>query len=143
MSRSNKLEWFSLASVSSLSFYNTLAYWAPGGGLPAALPAGHYGRAGDRTQDLYFHLLSLTLSQLLHFEFFLYLLKIKFFFLGMPSTNEEQIFELDGRAGTRHPIHNTSCSLSPTDGPNKLECYITLRWKGLKGRNTLTSPPLL
>jgi hypothetical protein len=34
-------------------------------------------------------------------------------------------------------IHNTPFSLQLMNWPNKLECYITLRWKGLTGRNTL------
>ncbi len=32
---------------------------------------------------------------------------------------------------------NISFSLQFTNGPNKLECYITLEWKGKPGSNTL------
>jgi len=33
-------------------------------------------------------------------------------------------------------IHNTLFSLKLTNGPNKLECYITLGCQGLTGKNT-------
>jgi hypothetical protein len=33
-------------------------------------------------------------------------------------------------------IHNPSFSLQLPNGPNKLECYITLGWKGMSGTNT-------
>ncbi len=39
----------------------------------------------------------------------------------------------------RSSIHNTSFSLSVTNTPKKLECYMTLGWKGFPGTNTLTS----
>jgi hypothetical protein len=35
-------------------------------------------------------------------------------------------------------IHNTSFSSELTNGPNKLECYIDLGWRGLLITNTLT-----
>ncbi len=38
--------------------------------------------------------------------------------------------------GPWYHIHNTSFSLSLMNGPKRLECYITLGWKGLQGRNT-------
>ncbi len=34
-------------------------------------------------------------------------------------------------------IHNTSFSLKLTNGPNNLECYITLGYNSLSGKNTL------
>jgi hypothetical protein len=34
-------------------------------------------------------------------------------------------------------IHIASFSLQLSNGPNKLECYITLGWKGLKWTNAL------
>jgi hypothetical protein len=33
-------------------------------------------------------------------------------------------------------IHNPSFSLQLPNGPNKLERYITLGWKGMSGTNT-------
>ncbi len=40
-------------------------------------------------------------------------------------------------------IHNTSFSSSLMVGPNKLECYITLGWKGLKWINTTLLDPFV
>jgi len=43
------------------------------------------------------------------------------------------------KAGSWDCIHNTSFSSRLTNGPNKLECYIALRWKHLPIANTLAS----
>jgi hypothetical protein len=39
--------------------------------------------------------------------------------------------------GFEYHIHNTSFSSQLTNGPNKLECYITLGMEGFLERNTL------
>ncbi len=40
-------------------------------------------------------------------------------------------------------IHKTPFSSKLTNGNNKLECYITLSWKGHAGTNTLASLPFV
>ncbi len=48
-------------------------------------------------------------------------------------TDDQQYF-----VGTRYRIHNTPVSSILTNRPNKLDCCITLSWKGLPVTNTLT-----
>jgi hypothetical protein len=43
------------------------------------------------------------------------------------------IYDLPMKGNTGDRIHNTSFSSQLTNGLKKLECYITLGWKGLQG----------